>query len=626
MSSDSEITTLSEYADIFNECEARTEPMKVKSLAPLVSRMARDAHPDQFLRELVQNSIEARATTIKISPSWRLVEELGLYFFSIADDGVGMNPDEIKEYYNMFSSSGKGEVSVNSENFGIGAKVTCLSWNPAGIIIMSWKDGEGSMATLWIDPEGKPGLKWISDGEGYESVWAAPEEFKEPFIKDHGTIVILLGKEGKQNTYYGPENCGRSTYSHLQDLNMRYLKAPDKCRITVDALSSKNEWPKNEAEMVRRGNKKWKGSRHIVHGAAYYLDRMTKHSGVVESSEGFKIHWRILDEGRHSRSRVAFPNHAFSGAVYNNEIYDRAKGIMATNHFKNFGIYRSSVRRNIVILVEPEDCYKPNNIRTKLIHETILGKELPWEKYYQFFRDNMPKEITEALEMCDQDLNQSLNDQIDKYLLKMLKGRMKRKSLRQKTDGESSASLGDGIFDLSGVGSGIYGGGENSGQKQTRVVRRRSTRQKQPQRSQPGYEGETQKVTNRNKKIVPPSKYWVHEEDEDGLKGYAAKYDEISHKLFINVDFEGLKELLVSYMNEDEDIIVTESVQQAWAESLCFKIMNAYNFKNTEVWDGNKWKEAVSSHSLTVAMANGIELEPRINRLLGFRRKSLTKV
>ena len=62
------------------------------------------------------------------------------------------------QHINNLSSS--GGVQAMDANYGVGAKISAATRNPAGVLYQSWQDGEGSMIQLWRDPRtGKYGLK-----------------------------------------------------------------------------------------------------------------------------------------------------------------------------------------------------------------------------------------------------------------------------------------------------------------------------------------------------------------------------------------------------------------------------------------------------------------------------------
>ena len=234
----------SEYFDDKNEqtdLTLNTEEMGIGDIHPLLERLFHETKDQQFLRELVQNSIEAGAKEIVICPDWNHVEETEgkAYRYMQADNGIGMDESQLVKYMNNFSCSGnENGVSVHDDNFGVGAKISSLGWNKNGMLICSWKDGVGKAIKLWKDPNtGKYGLRRFraQDENGrdiYVSVLDAPEKYKHPIIEDHGTVIVLCGNEPDEDTYYGPKDKG-STYSHTLDLNLRYFSLPKETPLKI---------------------------------------------------------------------------------------------------------------------------------------------------------------------------------------------------------------------------------------------------------------------------------------------------------------------------------------------------------------------------------------------------------
>jgi hypothetical protein len=63
-----------------------------------------------------------------------------------------MNRDELLRF---FSTLGEGAKRIGGlhDNFGVGAKIAALPWNPEGVVVISYTDGQGSMIQIEHDPE-----------------------------------------------------------------------------------------------------------------------------------------------------------------------------------------------------------------------------------------------------------------------------------------------------------------------------------------------------------------------------------------------------------------------------------------------------------------------------------------
>src|SRR5437773_730107 len=88
------------------------------------------------------------AADIHFGIEWEAVKKLGVYRRYIADDGCGMDEVELVKF---FSTLGVGNKPIGGvhKNFGVGAKIAMLPWNPKGLVVLSWKDGKASM--IWIE-------------------------------------------------------------------------------------------------------------------------------------------------------------------------------------------------------------------------------------------------------------------------------------------------------------------------------------------------------------------------------------------------------------------------------------------------------------------------------------------
>src|SRR5437016_8253637 len=113
-----------------------------------------------------------------------------------------------KELHRFFSTLGAGAKKIGGvhENFGVGAKIAALPWNPEGVVVISYKHNKPSMIWIVLEPEsGEYELVEFDTGDGSKCV-IDPREYKwgkgvdwgavrPEWLKDHGTVVVLLGSE-----------------------------------------------------------------------------------------------------------------------------------------------------------------------------------------------------------------------------------------------------------------------------------------------------------------------------------------------------------------------------------------------------------------------------------------------
>src|SRR5262245_9471474 len=126
--------------------------LAITGASHFVNRMFEACGPYQWAREFLKNSIEAGAKKVEFGIEWQAVEKLGRYRRTIMDDGSGMAE---KELLSFFSTLGAGARKIGGlhDNFGVGAKIASLPWNPEGLVVISYKGGRGSMIWIVLDEE-----------------------------------------------------------------------------------------------------------------------------------------------------------------------------------------------------------------------------------------------------------------------------------------------------------------------------------------------------------------------------------------------------------------------------------------------------------------------------------------
>ena len=121
--------------------------VNVHGLTALIRNLGRDCTPDQFMREFVQNSIEACQRTgqegsrILIDYNHGIQKHSGIFKLSFTDNGDGMSLEQMNNLLNSISSS--GGPGNTYENYGVGAKISSLTRNLFGVQYESWQGGVG---------------------------------------------------------------------------------------------------------------------------------------------------------------------------------------------------------------------------------------------------------------------------------------------------------------------------------------------------------------------------------------------------------------------------------------------------------------------------------------------------
>jgi len=390
-------------------------PMTAAGIRHLVERAFRESGDQQYLRELVVNALEAGATRIEIGPEWGAVERDGIYRLMVADNGKGMNPEELLKFLNTFGGGGK-PIGDAHENYGVGAKTSLVPWNHAGVVVLSWTADNPDGAMIWLmrDPKsGEYGAKKFEteDGEFTEKVtpfgeWATVK----PDWLEHGTVVVCLGNTGREDTFLGKDGEGEvkgiSAY-----LNKRFWEIPGQAEVYVQELRSTKRatWPRSLAEatgpaVAGKADRRW--NRRKIRGAKHYLTNLDPDegsaplsSGTVCLRDGTEIDW-FLWRGERPKVHSYAHREGYIAALYRNELYDTQRHFA---HFRSFGVTQTAVRANLTLVARPPHTdgsfgVYPDTARNalKIQGTKRAGEPLPWADWAQEFAEALPAEIAEA--------------------------------------------------------------------------------------------------------------------------------------------------------------------------------------------------------------------------------------
>jgi hypothetical protein len=403
---------------------------------PIVDRNKRDIRtPGQWLRELKENADEAGACNIHFGIEWQGVANRGVYRRLVADDGRGMDDQEINQFMRTYGGGGK-PIGAEHENFGIGAKVTLLPWNREGIIVVSYKHGAAAMIRLKHDrlTNEYGAFIWTAEGEfGIEEqlVVVSPDEFgmpewgvddfgtiwkQVPFWAErqtppeHGTIILLVGNDPLDDTILGdpdrPEE--RAPHFPARYLNSRIWQVPDRMTITVDVPTSpdKHNWPRSEPEEIDLlgkcgiARRPVKGAHHFIHQVGGVVEASSEKDGArpVEIGNEVKVHW-FLREHSDKRSNPYGPRDGMVAVLYDNELYDISAEPF---RFRQFGIRWKEVQRDTYLVIQPplsdgklRHGVYPLGGRDAL--NLYGGKELPFGEWGMAFAGSLPKAIEQRL-------------------------------------------------------------------------------------------------------------------------------------------------------------------------------------------------------------------------------------
>ena len=397
------------------------DAMRASGVSMLVNRAYRESGQYQWVRETYKNAEEADATRIDFGVEWTGVTSRGVYRRLIADNGTGMPPDRLEHFINVFGGSGK-PIGGEHENYGIGSKTSLLPWNKAGIVIISWFDGEPAMVRLRYDEEsGEYGLHVFTaideDGTPVNETVIEPYDDTEgetgidwtavspSWVRDagHGTVIVLLGDSLTDDTVLGaPGRREDATKGVLRYLNTRIWDVPAEVEVYVDVFSStrKDQWPASASSDGFQ--------RRRVHGARHYVEWTTRGdvmaSGAVALPNSVQANWWLRDDTALNLDYA--PDQGFVAVLYRNELYD-ISAHPAT--FRSYGIVNASVRsRSYIVLAPPlagsdqsADGVYPNTSRNGLLIRDASGERsgerVPVSEWGEQFADSMPAELRAAI-------------------------------------------------------------------------------------------------------------------------------------------------------------------------------------------------------------------------------------
>ena len=448
---------------------ARILPMETAGTHNFIERTYREGGAYQWCRETYTNTVEAVATRIEFGIEWQAVEALGIYRRTISDNGRGMSAEELVEFFNTFGGGSRPIGGVH-ENFGVGAKTSLLPWNRHGVVVVSWVDGLASMIWVKWDAEVEEyGLRLL-EAEDPESGDISLESVYEPFIDTesgcdwsrikphwidrHGTVIVLLGNDGTEDTVTGDPGRAESDIRGISAyLNRRIWDLPASVEVYVDEFRTidRSQWPRS-AKVGHGSQPKLGPDRRTnlrrLEGARYYIENPSesfksgahKQFGTVGTRDGTEIDW-VLWEGARPAVRSYAAIGGYVGALYKGELYD------VTFHpatYRSFGITEASVRRNLWLIIRPpilgddgETGVYPRTDRNALLLKEGpgAGRPLPMSDWGSEFADLMPQEIIDAIGKARDGQEGTLDDSWRQKLTDRFGSRWRIPNLRARANG-----------------------------------------------------------------------------------------------------------------------------------------------------------------------------------------------
>lgn len=585
--------------------------MTVQNIGFLLDRLGQDCHPLQYLRELTQNSIEAILRSgvpgeIVWDVDWTTYDLEGVQKLCIVDTGDGMTGEEMVRFINQLSSSLSPQTLAG--NYGVGAKITAATRNPAGVLYLSWKQREGSMIHLYRDSDvGQYGLKqWQHHDGSYAHFLPLDDDVRPEFIREHGTKVVLLGYTEESNTMQAPPNAPSPSRWISKYLNTRFYRFPE--GVTVKAREGW-EYPRLDTD---------RNYLRTLTGQEPYLSQHSVVSGQVELSDGIAHWWILKDEPAITNNSGFIESAGHVAALYQSELYELATARAGMSRLQQFGV--TFGYRYVVIYLEPRDNGKgvltTNTARTSLL---IQNEPLPWADWAAEFREKLPEEIAQlvaekAAAAANTDHSKSIRDRL-KEIMDLFK-----LSRYRPTPG------GDALIDQER----LVRGGQIGDQTQSPRMPGDGGR--------PGIAGGKggniysvfEKVGGTpGKKIKPdpfPTVRWVSV--KDGTREYgdiedrAAKYLADQNLLLANADFRVFGDMIKFFAMEFGDVpgitdLARDAVRSWFEQALVESVMGVQGLVNSKEWSQTNIDTALSEEALTAAVMQRYHIHFAVKRELG---------
>ena len=606
-----------------------SQKVEIQGASSFAKRFFSECGQFQWARELLQNSVEAKATKIEFGIEWQAVVQHQIYRRIIADNGIGMTPDELVKFFRTLGLSSKNTDGLEN-NYGIGAKIASLPWNPLGVTVISFTNrgskSTAAMIRIFLDENGDFCLhEFIDNDKGivscinpeevdwsqydwteYNPDWAVDNIDWSKVVPDwvkesgHGTVVVLHGSKEFPHTMMG-SNAKDITKGLSIYLNTRFWEFAGIEQIKVAELKGEKregKWPLGPDD---KDTKRSPNNRTIM-GARYYIEEPKDggkivHSGTIQlKDDKVKLHWYLWEGERPEYGAYAEKN-GYIGIRYLNELYNTDSGKI---RFRYFGIIESKVKDRLTILLEPVRAKKardwgvsPNQARSRLDYcDGEAGAlELPWLEWGEEFYKKMPEPIKKAIAEARGEGQGEFNDEEYRKRLQDLFGSRWRVKVDVVAPGPGVVRRGE-LTPVTGgnqQGQGTGGGGSSSG----------------PQREATATgQNSGQGVQQTALQAVSIPVYHFKEKEEFSKPWHLAFWSPAENAVYINTGSEILRNLenyhVERYPQAHEEDVRME-IRRAFGEIAVAKIAHSQQLKhliNVSVID-EKYR---TEEALTIAL------------------------
>jgi hypothetical protein len=491
-------------------------------------------------------------------------------------------------------------------NFGIGAKVSGLTVNPAGIRYRSCKNGVVHEVTIGYDDDEKTYVRFpvrFEDGSEhtvYDVTSAAVSDGQH--LSFDWTEVVLMGQGDEHDTVAEPIGRGvKVDRSYVtSQIFIRFAEFKPGVEVRIDTALTKG------------GGKEEMGRFRTLKPLADVLDKLPNAEMVADPASGISVHY-IHDPKHpnysHTLSALANPatqSTTFCALVHKGERYDILNRKRWSAAAPNFGIPFGSTVLTVEIIL-PTKAALPNQYRDGLTSPEDRSALLA-EHYSTIVRDLMPEWVKQVIRDAHppsddnlDDLQRDLQKLLDEFRVPTVafapsKGQPQR--VNEMDDGEDETELmgGDGLDDLD------FGLFERINAKDRRATDKKVRRA--PEGAKLSKEAQALERVPTIEILTKPE-----EIEEKGLKGRAGKYYKDAQTLFVNGKYSAVDrmaaELEVSFTGTAEPEEVRQAVLRAAQRFTAFRVGKATCYaiskRLADDWSMDDLDRATSPESLSLA-------------------------
>ncbi len=577
--------------------EPGIQPIRHASNSWSVSGPISQAPRRMMIRELVKNGLEAASKTADSrSPGMVVISAIAVPASSgsvrklrIWNTGPGMDAAELVRVMDLHATGGGKQNGVDA-NFGLGAKLTGLANNPAGLRYRSCRKGVVSELVLCKSGDDY-GIQRQKDSSGsfvlvVDRTKAAKSEGR--CLKSDWTEVVLLGEDAEHDTTVEPFGKGKKEPSSwLADcINNRFDTLPKHVAVEIDASLDRNKRPQKRGLL---------GARESVRKSAGKQQMME-----MRLPSGLQVRFAVL--AKQGQNRYALEGHV--ALVHKEELYDVRKSADWSRCCSRFGITYGQKQVVIHILL-PDTAALPDQNRQRLERDEPDRPEVEVDEWAQEIAENLPDFIRKHVDAArPADSGQSSNLKARLQNLVAQYG-WSRKAMKFDPNGQDHAgeatSRGDG-----------KGGRRGRGGSPTRSVN-------------PGSRAASR--TNVSRRGTLPAIRWVDggkATSGDHLARFAARYDSRIHEIQLNNQYEGLelavKRVISGWPNAHDQAALRVEALAGCKEEFVYRaskaVMSAFMHEGSVGWKPIDIETALHEQALTLHLDDEIEVSTAVRTRL----------